>query len=245
MSQPFEFVESGGWKVPLYLLQFDKDGAPTSVESRRGLLDEVRSGKYRDVYVFAHGWNNDFNDSLELFRRFFQGFLAQQPADRVWAPVFVGLQWPSVVLVFPWEKGVRIAGDNAEAEFQKGALAWVCEEFEKASLDPDRVTTLAQKETLNEAEQRELAGLLRMVIRGDTAEMSGDAMPTQDELIAAAGELQKASAARTTPTGEFGLQTRIPGSAVRRVQSALNPRNLVRTATVHDDDRAGIIGSKV
>jgi hypothetical protein len=68
MSEPFEFVESGGWKVPLYLLQFDKDGAAASVEARKGLLDAVTNGGRRDVYVFAHGWNNDFDDSLVLFR---------------------------------------------------------------------------------------------------------------------------------------------------------------------------------
>jgi hypothetical protein len=245
MSEPFEFVESGRWKVPLYLLQFDKEAAATSVEARKGLFDDVRNGKYRDVYVFAHGWNNDFNDSLELFRKFFRGFLALQPTDRVWAPVFVGVQWPSVVLVFPWEKGARIAGEDAEAAFQTRALAWIREELEKAGRDPARVMALAGKESLNEAEQRELAGLLRLAIRGDTAEMGGDAIPTQDELIAAAGEFQKASVPPTT--GEFGFANeRGPaGAQAAGFLSALDPRNLVRAATVYMmKDRAGIIGSK-
>jgi pimeloyl-ACP methyl ester carboxylesterase len=86
--------------------------------------------------------------------------------------------------------------------------------------------------------------LLRGAIRGGTAEMSGDAIPTQDELIAAAGEFQKASA---LTTGEFGFaKERGPAAAqAAGFLSSLDPRNLIRVATVYMmKDRAGIIGSK-
>lgn len=245
MSEPFEFVEAGDWKVPLYLLQFDSEGAATSVEARKGLLDGVKNGKYRDVYVFAHGWNNDFNDSLELFRRFFRGFLALQPKDRIWSPVFVGIQWPSVVLVFPWEKGVKIAGNEAEADFQSRALSLIGEESKRAGSDPDRVMALAQKESLKEDEQRELAALLRAAIRGSSAEIDGDDIPTEADLIAAAGELQKASA--PPRTGDFGFANEQgpAGAQAAGLLSALDPRNLVRVATVYMmKDRSGIVGSK-
>jgi pimeloyl-ACP methyl ester carboxylesterase len=159
--------------------------------------------------------------------------------------VFVGVQWPSVVLVFPWEKGVRIASDDAEAEFQKRALAWVCEELEKTGVGPERVTILARKESLNQAEQRELAGLLCMAIGGGTAEISGDGIPTEDDLMVAAGAFQKASVPPTT--GEFGFASDggPAGAQAAGFLSTLDPRNLVRTATVYMmKDRAGIIGSK-
>ena len=245
MSEPFEFVEAGGWKVPLYLLQFDSDGEIESVEARKGVLEEVVNGRYRDVYVFAHGWNNDFNDSLELFRKFFQGFLTLQPNDRIWSPVFVGIQWPSVVLVFPWERGAKIAGNEAEADFQNRALSLIGEESKRAGSDPDRVTTLAKKESLKEDEQRELATLLRVAIRGSSAEIDGDEIPTESDLIAAAEGFQKAGA--PPPTGEFGFANeRGPaGAQAAGFLSALDPRNLIRVATVYMmKDRSGIIGSK-
>jgi hypothetical protein len=186
MSDPFEALESGGRKVPLYLLQFDKHGEPTSIEARKELLRRVQDGEYRDVYVFVHGWNNDFDESLTLFRNYFRGFLALQPAPQTWKPVFVGVQWPSIALLFPWEKGVRIAGDDEEAAFQMHALAWIGEALEQQGLDPARLKTLTSKSALDEAEQKELAGLLRAAIRGGDSEMGGDAIPTQDELVTAA-----------------------------------------------------------
>lgn len=245
MSDPFEALESGGRKVPLYLLQFDKHGEPTSIEARKELLRRVQVGEYRDVYVFAHGWNNDFDESLTLFRNYFRGFLALQPAQQAWKPVFVGVQWPSIALLFPWEKGVRIAGDDAEAAFQMRALAWIGDALEQQGLDPARLMTLTSKSALDEAEQKELAGLLRAAIRGGHSEMGGDAIPTQDELVTAAREFQKSSA--TTTTGEFGFATDTGPAGVQAAGflSALDPRNLVRTATVYMmKDRAGVIGSQ-
>ena len=114
MAAPFDTVSAAGRAVPLYLLQSDKSGNLTSPEARDDLLARIADGSLRDVYLFAHGWNNDFGESLDLFKRFFSGFLERRPASATtdWKPVFVGLQWPSIVLVFPWEKGPKIAGAN-------------------------------------------------------------------------------------------------------------------------------------
>ena len=247
MPNPFTEVESGGRKVPLYLLQFDKKGAPTSVEARKALLDAVQAGEYRDVYVFAHGWNNDFDASLALFRRFFAGFLALKPADASWKPVFVGVQWPSIVLVFPWEKGPQIAAGGAEAanadqEFQKRAVDWIRGELSAA--DGQRFAELAARQSLDKAEQKELARLASSAMHGGAGELADDELPSEADLLGAWRKLQESSGGGAT--GEFGFAAE-PGAGPQAAGflSALDPRNLVRTATVYMmKDRAGLIGSE-
>jgi hypothetical protein len=247
MPDPHTEVEAGGRKVPLYLLQFDKKGAPTSVAARKALLDGVNTGKYRDVYVFAHGWNNDFDDSFALFQRFFDGFLTLNPAAGNWKPVFVGVQWPSIVLVFPWEKGPQIAAAgaeaaNADASFQKQAVEWIRGELGAA--DGKRFADLAAKPSLDEVEQNELARLARSAIRGDAGELADSELPSEAELLAASRKLQELGGGGAT--GDFGFAADPQaGPQAAGFLSALDPRNLVRTATVYVmKDRAGVIGSQ-
>jgi hypothetical protein len=62
-------------RFPLYILQFDKGGFPKSAKTESLLLDEIGRGAYTHVYLFSHGWNNDFGDAISLYRGFFNLFL--------------------------------------------------------------------------------------------------------------------------------------------------------------------------
>lgn len=241
-------ISGGGRSVPLYLLQFDENGTLKSPEARAEVLARVRNGDHRDVYVFAHGWNNDFEDSLDLFKRFFRGFIEARTVDPAWRPVFVGVQWPSIVLVFPWDKGPQIAAAGSpelaaeENAFQARAIELIKEQLPEA--EGRRFADLARKARLDENEALEMARLARAALRGSPGEFADDRLPTEQELVRAAQDFDKSSGG-TGASGEFGF-AREPGAgpAAAGLLDFLDPRNLVRTATVYMmKDRAGVIGS--
>lgn len=240
MSLEYAQIASGERRVPLYLLQFDKKGASTSIATRAELIDAVKARTYTDVYVFAHGWNNDFDASLQLFRNFFQGFLDARPADAAWKPVFVGIQWPSIVIVFPWEKGPQLAGADPDSRFQQQAVAEIADELSPPQAR--RFTELAGKRELSESEQLEIAQLMRAAIRGDTVSELGDDAPSEAELLLSWRALQSSDA--DDSHGDFGFAEESAAGPQAAGLGILDPRNLVRTGTVYMmKDRAGIIGS--
>lgn len=240
MGREFSEIAAGGQRVPLYLLQFDKRGAPTSTATRAALIDAVRARDYRDVYVFAHGWNNGFDDSLQLFQRFFTGFLAARTPDPDWKPVFIGIQWPSIVAVFPWEKGPQLAGVDADAEFQKNAIAQLADEL--GSDQARRFIALAVKQSLTQAEQRELAELARAALDNVALGEIGESAVATDDLMSGWRALQSSDAEPVD--GDFGFADDTAAGPQAAGLEVLDPRNLIRTATVYTmKDRAGVIGS--
>jgi hypothetical protein len=241
MGQEYTNIVAGTQSVPLYLVQFDKEGALSSSASRAELVDAVKNGLYRDVYVFAHGWNNGFDDSLTLFKNFFEGFITARPADTSWKPVFVGVQWPSIVIEFPWEKGPKLAASDPDAAFQRQAVADIAAGLSAAQAK--RFAELAARASLDEAEQREIVQLTHAALRSDSFTELGEDAPSEAELLTAWRAMQAADRAEEAPTFGFaGQPVATPQSA--GLLSKLDPRNLVRTATVYTmKDRAGIIGS--
>lgn len=241
MALEYIDIVSGPSQVPLYLLQFDKRGTPTSPATRAELIEAVRAGRYSDVYIFAHGWNNDFDASETLFKTFFQGFLGARPADPAWQPVFVGIQWPSIAIVFPWEKGPQLAGGTPDNEFQRRAAAQIAAEL--PPIQALRFTQLLGQPALSNSNQTELAALVCAAIRADGLSDAGETSPDEQELLSAWRSLQNSSAAEDN-SGDFGFADE-PGAAPRAAGLGfLDPRNLVRGATVYMmKDRAGVIGS--
>ena len=82
-----------------WLIRFDKDGACTSPKTRDALLNRI-ADKEQPIIFFSHGWNNDFGDAVDLYRRFLSNFeqvAAAQPIDGGPA-IFVGVTWPSIWL---------------------------------------------------------------------------------------------------------------------------------------------------
>jgi hypothetical protein len=242
-------ISVGGFNVPLYLLQFDEHGVLISPEARAEVLAKVQNGDYRDVYLFSHGWNNDFDDSFDLFKRFFGGFMNTRSPDAAWRPVFIGVQWPSIALLFPWEEGPQIAGGGSpefsarDEAFQSRAIKLIKDELSEEQ--GTRFSSLARKPQLDRNEALEMAQLARAALPGSAGEFPADHAPSDQELIAAAQNLDK-SEGTASASGEFGF-AREPGAgpAAAGLLDYLDPRNLIRSATVYMmKDRAGIIGAK-
>jgi hypothetical protein len=232
-------ISSSAGKIPLYVLRHAKDGAVESPQARAELLARTRHGDFRDVYVFVHGWNNDFADAAGLFTRFFEGFVRARRPRGEWRPVFVGVQWPSIVLLLPWEQGPQIAATDETFARAVNEIAGSLPDGQR-----QRFVTLAGRTALDADEALEMAGLAQAAVAGSAADFDGDARPSAPELVRAAEALGPAGGA-AAPTGDFGFADERPaGPEAAGRLGFLDPRNLVRAATVYTmKDRAGVIGS--
>jgi hypothetical protein len=76
------------------------------------LLDNVSQKKDRPVIFFSHGWNNDFADAVDLYRRFLTELEKVLTAHPVAGPhpIFVGVTWPSIWL--PSDDGPQMAAGH-------------------------------------------------------------------------------------------------------------------------------------
>jgi hypothetical protein len=119
---PWKTLTTESGDVPFYIIQFDKDGRCTSPKALADLLKVSKSKT--DVFLFAHGWNNDWADATARYDIFVEILLDVRrthgkPLNRPYEPVLVGVFWPSAILTAPWERGPDIAGvDPLESDLQ-------------------------------------------------------------------------------------------------------------------------------
>src|SRR5580765_5655346 len=108
-----------GVQADFYVLRYTQDGGLDSPHTERMLRDSL--GPITDVYLFSHGWNNTFDDAVAQYQKFVDGYVGQRgiarPRPPGYRPVLVGVVWPSISLVLPWEQGPQIAAEpNPDAE---------------------------------------------------------------------------------------------------------------------------------
>src|SRR5688572_5219168 len=105
-ADPLKTLTSpGGLNIPYYVIPFDKGGRCTGPATREHFLSELRAGAYTDVFVFSHGWNNDWTTATRRYEGFINGYfemtrergLEHPPGFK---PLLVGIFWPSTALVF-------------------------------------------------------------------------------------------------------------------------------------------------
>ena len=89
--------------LPLWILEFNKNGQPTDPGSIDRFVSEVQAQKLTDLFIFSHGWNNDRVAARSLYDRFF-GQMADVFADQSLpkknpnAKIGVaGVIWPSIL----------------------------------------------------------------------------------------------------------------------------------------------------
>src|ERR1700733_5603338 len=101
MVGPFETVElEPSRAAPFYVLRFDESGTLKSEKTQAHLISALQLGDYSDIYVFSHGWNNTFDDALNLYRGYWRGYLdlrrSRSLNNAAYKPLFVGIHWPSI-----------------------------------------------------------------------------------------------------------------------------------------------------
>lgn len=101
-----------GRSAPFYIVPFDKDGICTGPLTQANVFKAIERDKPTDVFLFSHGWNNDWSAATGRYDGFISGFAdlrAAHPLGREFRPVSVGVTWPGTVLVAPWEEAPDIA----------------------------------------------------------------------------------------------------------------------------------------
>jgi hypothetical protein len=160
------FTQTGflGQTVPFHAITYDKAGVCTSPATRDAVLRLIRDGGYTDTILFSHGWNNDWDDAMRLYRAFMEGVcaMADQRGDILpggISPLFLGVSWPSAALLWPWEETPDLAAGTPEP-VEESADA----ELLREDMDPEEAEALTAfltgKETLSGPELARLSDLL-------------------------------------------------------------------------------------
>lgn len=241
-----------GHDFPYYIVPFDGDGRCEGPATQQHLLDHC--AEHSDVFVFSHGWNNDWSVAAKRYEHFISGFQEQRrkfglPMPAGYRPLLVGIFWPSQAMEwFESETGPGFAaGDpaaqDAATESSRRLLVDIGNMLQPARRA--RFFELAQAEVLNEAQARELATLLAGATAPDDEAGRAEAPSANDLLAAAAAFAQpepdydavgRVSTADGGPQAAFGL-----GDMLK----ALDPRQLIKPFTVWQmKDRAGKVGGQ-
>lgn len=254
-AAPFQTMEiGGGASAPFFIVQFDEKGRVENPQTRQLALDTVRAGGFTDLYLFCHGWNNDWKAATSAYRRFIEGYgllrRSQLPLGRDYRPAMIGVFWPSTALVFPWENSPNMAagGDDRDAEIaaaEMDVVRGLAARVPEASVG--RFYEIAAlRRPLTEAEAREFAGWMAPAYAAAGEEVPESAAPaTADSLV----ELWKGIAAAEPAADDDDGRPRPPGAAGRGPAAAgflgiPSPREILRSFTVWQmKDRAGVVGA--
>jgi hypothetical protein len=191
-----------GTDFPYYIIPFDKKGRCEGPRTRQHLLDHA--AQYTDIYLFSHGWNNDWQATTGRYENFIEGFMRMRqssglPMPAGYRPLLVGIFWPSTALVKDSERGPQIAAaspeqmDEAVAD-ERQSVREIADALPDEAVD--RFYALIQQETLSEEEALELARLSEPLYRSVGDELPDDVARSPEDLVAA-WKLLAASALQT------------------------------------------------
>ncbi len=254
---PYRTVKlDDGTEAPFYIIPFDKKGRCEGPQTRQHLVDAVQNGTYTDVFLFSHGWNNDWATSVSRYEDFLKGYMNMRrrhslPVPTPYRPLLVGIFWPSTALVFgEKEKGPSIAAagdpavmDAAVAE-ERDEVREIAEQLPDA--DVERFYELVQKESLTQEEALDLAGIAqRLMAAGGGDETPSEGPLSAEEIL----RVWKAASSEPETVSDEDFGTTDSGGAAGPQAAGglgfLDPRPAVRMFTVWQmKDRAGTVGSK-
>ena len=248
ITGPFKTIAlANDTDLPYYVIPFDKRGTCEGPESRQHLIDHA--GEYSDIFLFSHGWNNDWKTATDRYESFYEGYIAMRKSLDIavrenYRPLMVGIFWPSTALVFEGEKAPSIAS-GAEGNASAKEL-----EAHVAPNDLDRFKALLYAPELDEAAAFELARILRPLYTSEQDELMSGA-PTEAQMVAAwkHGTLSSKSITDTADVGLAGDDDDDTDAADLKAASFIGSltdlaRNAVRITTVWMmKDRAGVVGS--
>jgi len=250
-----------GVAMPTWVLRFDKRGICTSPLTRDALLAHVSTNAHTDLIAFSHGWNNDFDAAIALYREFLQRFeaaVAAHPPGRPFRPLFFGIVWPSTWLVFDDGPQIAAAGAGAPDDVPDGsvpgtALDDMADRLVHASsaAQVERFFELVQQAQLHEREAAELAQLAAPAFAGfaDDENQDGDRALGAEDVLRMLRDLERAEAQSDRALVDLddfgGVGGPAPGVQSAGLLDALDPRRVVRLFSVYQmKDRAGRVGAR-
>ncbi len=248
---PYRTLELGsGVQMPYYIIPFDKRGTCVGPATRRHLVAALGQG-FTDVFIFSHGWNNDWTAATRRYDDFIQGYrdLRQEqglPLPPGYKPLLIGIFWPSAALVFGRdERGPGFAA--ATPSDIDAAVAMERQEVAElaAELEPGQAEVfyeLAQKESLSEDQARQMAEIA-LGLRGEDDELGATDDITADDLL----EIWTAAEEDDDEIADLmaGHGDRPQAAGLGRFLKKLDPRKIVRLLSVYQmKDRAGVVGTR-
>lgn len=252
--QPFHQFAGADGLVDLFMLPFDKLGQCQGPQTRSHLVERAADPSLTDVFLFSHGWNNDWHVATGRYRDFIEGYLALRHAgglalDRPMRAMLIGVFWPSTALVFGSERGIDIAGTTGTRYDQRQ------EEVDALAAElpaAERFRELVDCDELSAEEAAELVGVLGPLLeRDDDDETPSSPQPHAASYIdlwrdlpsfgPATDEDPAKVAARLEDFGRATPQDDLAGALALR---ELDPRQIVRLVTLRVmKDRAGYVGA--
>lgn len=260
---PYRTIETAeGVRAPFYIIPFDKKGRCKAPKTRQILLDTIREVKYSHIFIFSHGWNNDWETASERYFDFAGGFskLRRELDQRVndhYRPLLIGVFWPSTSLVLPWERAPDFAATGLMSEEVAAAQDAVATDEDQLMTDVaaelpseqvDRFYELIDMELLDSDDALELARIIAPLLWGDDDELGAAGDVTAADLL----QIWRAASSASVPEfrddddDSFGTADGVSGEpeAAGWVKK-LDPRHALRMASVwRMKDRAGKVGAK-
>src|SRR5579871_6067425 len=248
---------ANGVHAPWYILPFDKRGMCEAPLTLDDLCATAQRGQYSDLYLFSHGWNNDWTVASTRYSHFLAGYQALRiqhnlAAPLGYKPLLVGVIWPSTALVLPWEVAPDFAAGGLSEEPEDEAVADERRAIRELAGDlPEstlrRFYTLSQRASgLDPEEAAEFVSLLAPLYRQGEEELGRREVPiTPGELSTLWRNIAAQAPADRREDGDFGFaeDTAVLPDAAGDLR-ALDPRMLVRVATVWQmKNRAGTVGT--
>src|SRR6516225_7246677 len=78
---PYKTVQLlNGATAPWYVLPFDKNGVAEAPLTQANLIGAIKANNYTDVFLFSHGWNNDWATANARYDEWLNGFLQMRAA---------------------------------------------------------------------------------------------------------------------------------------------------------------------
>src|SRR5579863_10172169 len=232
----------GGQQIPFYIASFDKQGICQDPRTYNELVGVAQDATYTDIFVFSHGWNNDWTTARNSYDSFIDNYIKMRETHALTStrpshPLMVGIFWPSEALVSPDEADPGFAGAEdpqvlfAKIAQQQQAVQSLANLVPKESLE--RFYTLTQQaEGLSQADALELAQMLAPLYSGGGGNEipTGNAPSPEDIVNTWHAVAQKLNETENT-TGKFGFAHDTSGGpAAAGGLDFLDPRWIVRLA---------------
>lgn len=255
---PYQMVAiDNDTQAPFYILPFDEQGRCQAPLTQNQLLSAARNEAFTDVFLFSHGWNTDWSVATSTYSAFLQGYMQSRKQHglsdpHLSQPLLVGIFWPSVALVMPWENAPAIAGlSDDDPKLTDLRVAQERQEVQSiasaiSSEDVERFYTLAQRPGLNQDEALALAKILSPFYLVSSDDLPVTTAPPSPEQIVKLWRDALHLAPSTNTSGEFGFadEADTPPQAAGDLSMLLDPRSIIRFCTVFQmKDRAGVVGA--
>lgn len=253
---PFRTLKTvEGESFPYYILPFDKEGICEAPKTREHLLNHISN--YSDIFLFSHGWNNDWTAATERYESFIKGFQELRQNNNLtvsegYKPLLIGVFWPSQTMEwFDSETGPDMASaiEALDPELQAkaasemlGTLRDIAEAMPKQK--KQRFYELAQADRLSKSDATELSEMLASATTSDDEGARIDG-PNGKDLLSAAHSLEKPEPNYNTVGTATGSDPSLQAAFdIGDIASTLDPRNIIKPFTVWQmKDRAGKVGA--